>query len=651
MAIKNEEEEKVKHNWIPTKEEEEAKLIFDDANIIANERRQTVYSEFGSTLTGYIDKSDSIYNALQKRIEFKGKELSDLQSNIPRNKISAINAKVALNIPKPIINAWGEDSIINESGTKVLSGLNDWTEENKGARILNIKKGNTMFAHGTVCTFTDFENIIRKVRDIITPGLDPETKERTIIDRYGVYTRIVPLQEIYLASFYISDIQQQPFIIWKRTFNEENFKSEFNKDTFYKNTETVMPGMKFAQIENVSYSIESQEIDPGKILVERLYIKSKDRIITKANGVIIQDIPFPWYHKKYPFAWSINDFFSNVDFAYGMSIPHKLSWDVESIEFLTNAAFEQAKVGVNPVMVNYGLTEFEDDVLYSGRVIKSEGQKGDLDILQFPGIDQSVFQLMGVFQGNADRASVDDLTGGNSSGGKGVTARRDVMAQQNAKDVLSVPFTMMLDLQKQETELQLPNIIQFYTEPVSAAIIGKNGKDSVRATYKQFRILNTEITKIKPNGKLEGKAKGILEINIDENEMPTKDIDMREDRARAAGIQLEVLSPSPTALRNLKFTTRIPYPDDFTTSNDQKYARLSNTVGMVAQFYPEGLNKPEVAKELFKLSTDNPEKMLLDEEDMQQQASARDAQGSNTSTGVERQLRQPENTGLNEFGG
>ena len=58
-----------------------------------------------------------------------------------------------------------------------------------------------------------------------------------------------------------------------------------------------------------------------------------------------------------------------------MSIPHKLSWDIEGIEFLTNTLYEQAKVNVNPAMVNYGITEFEDDVLFAGRVIKAEGTK------------------------------------------------------------------------------------------------------------------------------------------------------------------------------------------------------------------------------------------------------------------------------------
>lgn len=642
-----EEKEKKIHPYKPTEEEREAMMRVSEVYIPMLFKRKDSYLEFSNmNLSDYINRGDRIFNALQEKISFQGRELSDLQSNIPRNKVSAINAKIALKLPRPVVDTWN-DGVLSLGGTKMLQGLMDWTDENKKFRILNIQKGNELFTHGTVCTFTDFKNQGRWVKDIVKQGLNPIIKKRWALDKYGVYTRIVPLQEIYLSSFYIRDIQDQPQVVWKRTYDLGSFKMAFNEKTFYKNTNKVLPGMWY-QDDYVDFSVESQEEDGNKIVVIKLFDKEDDRIITLANGVVIQDIPFPWWHKQYPLGWTQNDFFSNTDFAYGMSIPHKLSWDVEAIEFLVNSMFEQAKIAVNPPIVNYGMTEFEDDVLYAGRVLKSEGAPGDLQVLNIPGIDQSIFQLTGMFQSNADLASVDSLTQGVATGGKGITARRDVMAQQNIREVLGIPYTMLTDLQLQEANLQIANIVQFYPEKVLQTVT-EGGEQITKEVYKTFRIFDVEIEGVNEKGELKGKKRGVREIDIQDREVSSKELSLREESAMVAGVNLEVLSPTPQAIRNLEYIVRIPDSDDYATSQDQKYAKLVNTLGIGYQFAPELMNKEQNIRELFKLSGQDPDEHMAN--NPQQQPVTRDSHGSLAPTDVERQIRQPEQVGLNQFGG
>jgi len=644
-----EDKTRVAHPWQPNQKELETINEQDENWIVAKERRDTNYLEFSDlTLSEYINRSDVIYNALQRKIEFQGKELSDIQSNIPRNKVSAINAKVSIGMPDPIITAWGKDGNISRGGTMTLQGLNDWTEDRKKSRILHIKKGNELFVHGSVITYNDFNKNTRIVRDIIKMGIKPKLKEKTILDDFGCFTQIVPLLEIYFASYYIP-LKKQPFIFWKRTFTEGNFEAEFNIKNFYKNTESVLPGMMFAIDENGSYSIESQEVSPGKMVVLKCFDRLNDRIITTANGVLIQDIPFPWYHKEYPFAVTQNDFFSNSDFIYGMSVPHKLSWDVEAIEFLVNAMFEQAKIAINPPLINYGMTEFEDDVLYAGRVIKSEGQQNDIQTLDIKGIDQSVFQLLNYFNTSADIDSVDNLTAGMSSGGKGVTARRDVMAQNNAREMLGVARIMLLDLQKQETELQVANIIQFYPEKVKITVLGKNGKESLQEVYQTFKIYSDSIPRLTSDGQPNGRGAGILEIDIDDKEISEKELNISEDTAKISGVNLQRFSPSPELIRNLKYLIKIPYSDDYLSSNDTRFNKLITVAGYLAQFAPEIVNKPGIGKRLVELSGEDESDILLEEGNLQQQPEQRDTQGSLRPTGVERQMRGVEQTGLNKF--
>jgi len=646
-------EEKQIHPFMPTEAEMESFSYANEKWIDARRRRETGYLEFSDmTLSEYINRSDRIYNALQRRIEFQGKELSDLQSNIPRNKVSAINAKVSVSIPSPVITTWGKDGNISAGGTMTLQGLNDWTEDHKKSRILHIRKGNQLFNQGTVVTYNDFNKTTRTVRDITKQGIVPETKERVILNDFGCFTKILPLLEVYFASYYIPDIQNQPFIIWKRTFTEDNFHAEFNKQNYYKNTTNVLTGKMFAVDEDGDYSIENQEDYPNKILVLKCFDKINDRIITLANGVVIQDTPFPWSHKQYPFALAQSDFFSNSDFIYGMSIPHKLSWDVEAIEFLVNAEFEQAKIAINPPMINYGMTEFEDDVLYAGRVIKSEGAQGDIQTLDIKGIDQSVHQLLGYFTASADIDSVDSLTAGNSTGGKGITARRDVMAQGNAREMLGVSRTMILDLEKQEQELQLANILQFYPDPIKITVLGEGGKEKIEEINQTFRVYSDRIPKIDSTGNINGTGKGVIEIDINEKEIGENELNLAEDSARIAGVNLQKFSPSPEFIRNLKYLIHIPYTDDFLTSNDNKFNKLITVAGFLAQFSPELVNKPGLGKRLVKLSGEDEAEILLEEQNPQQDPSARDNKGSLTSRGVESQTRTPESVNLSEnFGG
>ena len=652
--IKEEKKDLFVHPYRPTNEEQDTISYLSSRMSKAVAIRSRSYREFnGLNLISYIDKSDKIYNSLQEKISFNGRDLSNLQSNIPRNKISAINSKISLNIPNPVILAWGNDGVLSGGGTKVLQGLNDWTEENKNARILNIKKGNELFVHGTTCTFNDFEHITREVDDIEEMSLNPKTKKRIITERYGCFTRIIPLQEIYLSSFFISDIQRQPWIIWKRTFSEGEFKTDFNKETFYKNTENVVSGKVYRLDGDAYFSIEAEELSDDKISVIKLFDKRNDRIITVANGVLIQDVPFIWKHKKYPFCWTQNDFFSNTDFAYGMSVPHKLSWDVNAIEFLVNAAFEQAKISVNPPMINYGLTEFEDDVLYAGRVIKSEGQQGDIQTLDIKGVGNDVFAMINMFSSNADLATVDAVGQGVSSGGRGVTARRDVMAQENLKSMLGIPFTMLMYLQKQETELQVANIQQFYTKKIKETIVGKDGKEKVEELYKTFTIFDTPIDRVNFSGTSSGKARGIRQVVIDDDEMPSGEINKRESMAMLNDIQLEVLSPSAQSIRNLKWFVRIPYSDDYLASSDTKYNKLANTIGLGIQLAPELINKEENLKELYKLSGQDSEKLLLSEpeEKQREELQPRDDKGSTASNMVESSLRNAEDVQMGMPGG
>jgi len=647
------EEKRKEHPYDPSQEDREILHEFNEKWVVLEERRNTSYLEFSDMdLAEYLNRSDKIYNALQRKIEFAGKELSDLQSNIPRNKVSAINAKVSVSMPSPVITAWGKDGIISRGGTMTLQGLNDWTEDHKKSRILHIKKGNELFVHGTAVTYNDFNKTTRKVKDITKNGITPEYKEKVILDNFGCFTKIVPLLEVYFASFYIPNVQDQPFIGWKRTFTEANFHAEFNENNFYKNTTSVVPGMVFATDADGDYSLEAQELYPSKISVRTVYDKPNDRIITVANGVVIQDTPFPWSHKKYPFALTQNDFFSNPDFIYGMSIPHKLSWDVEASEFLVNTMFEQAKVAINPPIINYGMTEFEDDVLYAGRVIKSEGQQGDLQTLDIKGIDQSVFQLLGYFNTSADINSVDNLTAGISSGGKGVTARRDVMAQANAREVLGVSRTMLLDLEKQEQELQIANIIQFYPEKIKVTVLGENGKEKLEEINQTFRVYNSAIPKITADGKISGMSKGIVEIDIDEAQKDINQLNLAEDTARLAGRNLQKISPSPEFIRNLQYLIHIPYSDDYLTNNDTKFNKLVTTAGLLAQFAPEIINKEGIGKRLVELSGEDDADLILDQPNTQQQPTQRDSHGSIAPNSVESQVRTPEQVQIGaDFGG
>jgi len=377
-------------------------------------------------------------------------------------------------------------------------------------------------------------------------------------------------EDFFVWNIYLRSVQKQPFVCWRSIIDKEHFNYEFKN---FKNTKHVLE--KNAVVENFeeSYYRErwANRIEKDEVEVLRVYSVPEDRYLVIANGVILQDSPMPWQNgepKKYPFASTINVPTAGGEFFYGMHLWHKLKGDVSALETLYNLGIEQAKLAVNPPYLTTAGNDLEDHMLLSGRQLEVDDINNFRE-LQFKSPDQSYFNFIEKIGQNIDFSSLDPVSQGQNV--SNVTARGQVIAEENARKLLSQFNSMMENLVLQEAKLRIPNIIQFQLIPGA-----------------EFRV-DTEI---------DGRS-GVREVKVadkSENLQTKEELDMIEGMAELQGVNLEALSITTNWLKGIKYSIKVVSESAYQQGKSLQIALAMERISQIAQLFP---NIFQGASELF----------------------------------------------------
>jgi len=196
-----------------------------------------------------------------------------------------------------------------------------------------------------------------------------------------------------------------------------------------------------------------------------------------------------------------------------------------------------------------------------------------------------------------------------------VTARGQVIAEENARKMLGIFNLMMENLVLQKAKLKIPNLIQF-------KLIGGN----------EFRVEDTLI----------GSQHGVREIkvvdSVDQAETPAE-IDMIESMAELQGINLERLNITPKYLEDVEYSISILTDSAYQQGKSLVIALESEKQALIANLYP---NIFQAGSELFfkdiMKAYDTDPQVYLDaiQQSMQQKSQALEAKGGGEMTeGVE----------------
>lgn len=488
---------------------------FSDMRDVMNRR----YKYFNDrTLKEFIDDSEKRFNSYVPSRASQGKE--DWQANFfhptTRNKVIAILASLALDVPKIRITARNERNMLNAKISKTVWDLvkGSYDKENKEEEaFFQALEG---AVKGTVITCESYlkTKVKQKVitsYDVVTGDIEYEEKD-VIIDK-GCQDFTIPLTDFFVSSAFIRDIQKQPAVIWVQRMEAEDFQMEFGgyKDFKFVKTSNELVSKDLQD----AYFFENwnQRTKKRPYEVVRYYNKSKDSHIIIANGVILFDGPLLLGKKEKYYPFSKGGYCPFADKFFWMnSLPNSMMGEQDVINSLYAMAVDKTyKSLVNNLIIgNVNKDDFDlEDPEIS---VDTKVYVQDINqVKEMPraGVTQSEFKMIELISRGLDLTSVDNSQSGVSTGGR--TAREVVIANENARKLKGIFFLFITSLWLQKTKLRMLNILTYYTMKNIKSAVG----DEKAQNFKKFIVDNVEMS----DGKM-GK-KGII-IAQTKEDLPTQ---------------------------------------------------------------------------------------------------------------------------------
>ena len=539
----------------PAEDREEMNFVYGEVDDMIKIRNQT-YRQFNDrTLKQFIDGSEKRVQGYVPSREEQGKE--EWQSNVfnqtTRNKLKAIVAAVADTPPDLRYKAVSlTDGGLDLRRAGVIENLVAHSRNKKNVETEIFWEAWTCATQGTVIKYdgylkTKYTRKFIKSYDLITGEMDFEEKEVEVNDE--CIDLLVPLNELYIKSFQVHDIQDQSAIAWIRYLDLTSVEQEFGQYANFEHVKGKGQTQNYRDENDTFFNQSWKDRVDGddEYEVIKYYNRFKDKYSIIINGVLILQAPMLWGRndKVYPFSKTIFEPFSNKNFFYGNSLPNA-NMDVQDvINSLYNMSLDKTYRSLNPPLLagitNKDLLEMENENIGMESTIYVE-DVNQIEYQKIPGITTSEMTMIKWVAQGMDMGTVDMTQQGVA--GRGVTAREIVIANENAKKLKGVFFMFLTDLWIQKTKLRILNILTNYTQPKVEEIVGADGG----TTYKEsFRKILVEGSKF-PDG-----STGTLEIQFANNvdELPSKnELDIEEEKFRLQGENYEKIGIVSTYLDN-----------------------------------------------------------------------------------------------------
>ena len=540
MTEYNNEEEEKQINYLPSdKIKEKISFAYKEVDLMVDERN-IIWRQFNSrTLVQFIDDSEKRVQGYVPDRESQGKE--DWESNVfdqvTRNKVKAIVAAVAVQPPRtPVMARSVIDGSQDVRRGEYMEALvtHARAQDNPETQIFwEAWHGCTV---GTVIKYNGYVKTVAERKFIKSYNLETgemtfDTKKVLVDDK--CIDMDIPLTELYIKSFKIHDIQDQPAIAWVRYVDKSTAEMELGK---YKDWKYVYcRNDKRYESESSSFFLDlfSNRVEDDEYEIIKYYNKSKDCYRILCNGVLLLDAPMIWGLRKkyYPFAKSIYEPFSSKNFFYGNSLPYSNAGSQDAINSLYNMALDKTYRSLNPEkligMKNKDLFELENEDTGMENTIYVD-DVNQAKFLESPGLNNAEFAMIKWVGQQMDLGSVDANQQGIAS--RGVTAREIVIANENAKKIKGIFFTFLTDLWIQKTKLTILNVVMHYPLAKMQEIVGEEGANSLQETWPTYFVKNTTM----PNGQI-GNI-GIQFVNS-KKDLPSKDdLDIEEEVMKLKGM-------------------------------------------------------------------------------------------------------------------
>ena len=595
------------------KEMDVVKDIFTKFSDCLNLRNQSFDYFDARDLITYID--DSVRRFITN-VDTRD-DIEDWQARVfdpfTRNKIIAILGKVAPLIPVPEFTAVGEEDFKRE---KLLTDLYQYADRIDDTEELMFYALLEATVKGTAIGYEGYEEKRTPVREVVTydSGATMTVKEGTKVTRKLKGT-LIPLEDFYPSSVGIRRIKDMPYCFWRNVMNYDDFSLQFAK---YPKAQFVEPQRFTQENENTIRPFYkdylSKSLPEGMIEVIRYYNQDTDQFVIIANGIWLNPLntgeevqPLPFAHKSLPFWSAIFEPFGS-DFFYGKSLADKLKALQDVLNVLHNMMLDQSFLSIFPPILTEGMDEIEDDFLRPGRRIPVSNVEGykELNISAPQGFHQYITEYT---KRILEETSLDPVQQGVAGArGERVTATEIQRASEAVTGILGL-FVMFTKWGvKDKARLKSKNLLQFYSKPLLEGVLGQGGTKKFNKAFNTFRLEDAALTSGKRGVKL-------IEMFKERADMPTK----REQKLRAGIMEketnkrVEIIAVDADYIRDFEYDIElVPNPRQPQSKALDKALALEKA-RVYMEFFPELVDKEELAMDIAEKFGDRPEKIIRKE--------------------------------------
>jgi hypothetical protein len=573
----------------------------------------------GQNLIEYIEDSVLRFNTNVDEREGIEDWQAAVNDGFTRNKVLAILGKIREVLPIATFTGRGDED--SQKGI-ILSTLYQYVEDMDDYEEFMTHYLLEAIVKGTAIGYEDVHYQNKKIRDVTGIGDDikiSEKNEKTT----KLFASIVPLEEFYPSSPSIRKIKDMPYAFWRTVMPYSTFVEGFGH---YRKSELVTPKQSFLdnEMKPYYYDFMDESTADGSVEVIRFYDKLNDQFVIIANGIWLNSIvtsddseeisPLPWSHKDLPFFDTKFDFFGS-DFFYGKSLPDRLKSMQDILNVLTNMLLDQSFLTIFPPLLTNGFDSIEDDYLRPGRRTPVDTQglpiSQAFQVLQSPTPSGWHQYILEYTRQVMEEASIDKVSQGMAGAGDRTTAQEIRVAASGVAAMLQLFATMVHTAIKRKAMLKTSNILQFGMNPeapIVRAVLGDSASEDLQRAFSIIKVDNSVLSQGK-------RGTRVIEMYKSKAELPTPS----NVRARAkinkleSGNEVEIVAIPPTYLRNFEFDVKVvPNPASQSTKEVEKALQLEK-LRVYLSFFPELVNKKELAAQTAEKMGDDPAKILLGE--------------------------------------
>jgi len=349
--------------------------------------------------------------------------------------------------------------------------------------------------YGVAVTQVYYKEDPRLVSDLVKfddeKGIE-EYKEREINDK-KIVDELVSIRNFFWDEM-ADSLENSRDCIRRYVINIDEFKRAYSRYKWAKNVDYVVAGGDTSMYE---YYDVPEDVTGDQVEVLWYWSRAKDKLIIKANNVLIRSTPNPNMHKELPFARYVG--IVKPHYFCGRGFPELVKDTQEELNTYRNMMIDQAKLNIYKTFLVSTRLNLEDEDLVpspSGH-IPVDNEQGEsvekyIKPLEYGGLKPEAFTIVEKLEDNAKRQTgIDDRLQSVQTGG--TATEQAILKESSLKRIRLILKVNQWGALTRAGRLRLALIQQFFTQKRVEKVIGEKGEISYEEKNMSVPLEGVEI--------------------------------------------------------------------------------------------------------------------------------------------------------------